>query len=1576
MFSKFPTSAEISESFTAHYGYYKGVRGIVAESAAKGEAAVSRQYAGRVAFELLQNALDRAATKALVRRDGAHLVVANDGRGVSCHPSFNLNLPITADNKPSDFHSLCSMHTSNKDPEVDNGNKGVGFRSVFSVASRVYVWSRLQSGEWWGLLLLRDISPQAWSDAAKEPDVVAGLEAFLPNERSGAPIAIGERRPSFHFPLPLRSDVPPIADVVWAHTVIVLPCDEPDAAKSLDQSIANLSASHLEFLGLRHKPSITVHLDGGRTLETSLSETVARWDVIADETQPVSVKLFAQAKLAGLDLKHHIGGAVRWPAYDVVTESTGKIYCYLATEVPCPFGIDIHADLQTGIDRKHLEVKETEAVGAYNRALLIRSLDLHIQQIEAHIQDRMDIWKMLDPGPGLGSLKANDEPVRHLLAMHMRERLFGGNPITDPKSWRKWASLAARCFNSSKRTGRTFDQFWAATEHWINAAFPSGSSKAKDVAKACLAALRDAEARVIPITEQDAAAVTEEFLESVTPPLPGEAGTRSSERLFHVTQEQREQFNALAMPPAISARGRRLTTWEFPEPFKKGLLLIGSVGFERAALLQELRQLTAANVLTASSDSLDLINSHERQIELIVFAAKVFMLRISAGKGTRAYSDDLCDPGWRADDDDKGSDDFAAGRAVATLFLPTTAGYWEPARQIKRSQVALDLVTQLRLHVPEHKVDAFLCFLGVATWSGELPLVEAGNEGLVEPQQYPPQLCDAGTGHAIQALSVPLNGIDQSTLAARLDEAWKDGWLVKLEARETQRPRRINVCKALGAHPWYPVGEPKAHARSPVGMESVPTVIAPRRLTITGQYQRVQEAVWRVDAEGCTASWLRAIGARGLSERLDNPSMSAEIIFDIADAYPDVAAAVRNRPTLRFVLVELFNRALTTVIDRKDTIPWPQKLPLLAEALEQSTSRRATLRWTHPTEVYVASDNKDREVLQRHAPDLTLLVTPVGTKQVLRTPVETRIIKLRSTVIADDELVDAEVSALQALFLSLLPRLLALAEFSRRYNHGIDASLVAEKWRCTELRRTSDVWRKWTLTAVDLHSREESDRKGKFNDVMYVDLRNQADVTVASRIFYDVSPEQNSRGVYRPPLTEFAEALAAILLDRTIEPTWRAALGEYEARNERGLDEYLERIGVSKELVEFMQAGVAPLDPTLLAQHRQCVEQVLSSFGLCLAASWNANSSRTILLGTHAFEAPGGPSMASEEDVNMALGQAGYIGESSKFIPTFESAHTNLAKWKRFASGDHRELRLLRFQFDRTARNQVRPRDMDLLTGELADSLKVHINKSAKNLRFYPEQVARVWIGTDFANQPIDDWLPKFSTFAPVKSPPAFANLRKMSASNLAPSISTAMPPTLEEQNAENAAKVAKGDGAEISMLAWVVPETRKILDTDFDGKAWRALLSAFPTSGAARKCIETAGKGATEDQLKEALWVSRIWRGSGFDIVGLRLDGEIAAPARYEVKALPRESNVRLFISANELAVYRATRTPGTASRENLRIGTWDLVGVREDGKALILTEALKPILDPETGGLSALAVEGFSAESLQLVIGIDTAV
>ena len=127
------------------------------------EKALIHDYSGRVVYELPQNALDRSDSRILVRWDllSRCLEVANDGRPVTAH------LGQSPDR--SDFHALLSLHASSNTAQDSVGNKGMGFRSVFSAAELVEVWSRTEVGEWWVLRMqypaeMRPADGVQWSE--------------------------------------------------------------------------------------------------------------------------------------------------------------------------------------------------------------------------------------------------------------------------------------------------------------------------------------------------------------------------------------------------------------------------------------------------------------------------------------------------------------------------------------------------------------------------------------------------------------------------------------------------------------------------------------------------------------------------------------------------------------------------------------------------------------------------------------------------------------------------------------------------------------------------------------------------------------------------------------------------------------------------------------------------------------------------------------------------------------------------------------------------------------------------------------------------------------------------------------------------------------------------------------------------------------------------------------------------------------------------------------------------------------------------------------------------------------------
>ncbi len=138
--------SQIATTFQQHYDYYSRIGNETRVQQLKYEQSIKLQYGGRATFELLQNAFDRAEKSVLIAHvesaDGsANLIVGNDGQSVGFDPCFDYDAHvIEGTNRRSDFHAMCSLHTSNKLPDESIGNKGVGFRSVFSLSDHVRVF--------------------------------------------------------------------------------------------------------------------------------------------------------------------------------------------------------------------------------------------------------------------------------------------------------------------------------------------------------------------------------------------------------------------------------------------------------------------------------------------------------------------------------------------------------------------------------------------------------------------------------------------------------------------------------------------------------------------------------------------------------------------------------------------------------------------------------------------------------------------------------------------------------------------------------------------------------------------------------------------------------------------------------------------------------------------------------------------------------------------------------------------------------------------------------------------------------------------------------------------------------------------------------------------------------------------------------------------------------------------------------------------------------------------------------------------------------------------------------------------
>jgi hypothetical protein len=196
---------------------------------------------------------------------------------------------------------------------------------------------------------------------------------------------------------------------------------------------------------------------------------------------------------------------------------------------------------------------------------------------------------------------------------------------------------------------------------------------------------------------------------------------------------------------------------------------------------------------------------------------------------------------------------------------------------------------------------------------------------------------------------------------------------------------------------------------------------------------------------------------------------------------------------------------------------------------------------------------------------------------------------------------------------------------------------------------------------------------------------------------------------------------------------------------------------------------------------------------------------------------------------------------------------------------------------------------------------------------------------------------------------------------------------------------MAVGQDAELAALPDVVERTQECLDDVLTGEELETIrgtevatledaidVLCWPFSDGlvtethVRETLEEYGKdGADEERLlSEALHISEVWDGAGFDLVGLSLDEDgRLQPARYEIKSVSGDgAKRRVHLSKNQFAVYESVHREETG---RTFAGDWQLLGIQSDGSAINLTAWLA---DLPTDALAALRNEGFEHDGLVL--------
>jgi len=1186
--SKLPTIEQVAQTFRRHHAHHRTRPYATVERDLGSETELSKDYAGRVIFELFQNAVDRAEKRIHIsvssRGKRTLLRVANDGVPFRVNPDFD---PEQPGQDRLDFHALCSLHTSAKKPSEAIGNKGVGFRSVFTLGPAAAVWSRLQSGDWWGLALTRAgerrRSGEATEAAASRFAQVSGTVDFGP-----APDRLAWKYPSFYFPAPVyrRAGELPCNwkpapsgalasddDVVTVVEVLV----DPDNAEHLLTYLREFARAPLHFVHLRYrgKKALQIHVDGPvedlprvRRIVPEVGWRVHAWPRRGVQAHRERRRELARlARLAGHDVQPLVAIAYAAPnADEAAIDSRPLLVGYLPTEATAPFDLQVQADFLLGTARRAVAAGSGTPVERYNAALLELAGELHVATIARSLGltfDDVDPEVRADP-----KLDKEEDLFRLLLPRQSAasqlqgavERALGLGNGGSEACWRRWAQIAAAWFGTSERprlrSTASYRRFWEATDAWIRLVAFRGYSRlpVPNVRKAAvarvLAALRRADAAVIPAVEDEEGHATA----ALALPRPHALGQGRPDH--RVLVRRPGTAGADAPYPEMLRRARRLVTiFELPYLIREhGPATTGLSDWRAWDLLAELRQPASPGEDERSAEQ-----ATAEQWELLRFALALWKREPARGEplcAQRQYRRFL----WRLE---PGEANAAAGRSLCTIWLPLCDGQWLPACQVilpdENGQTPwLDLgalpqtvgvldLSAFRTQFGDEDVEAFATFLGTSRF---LPVREGREDGAALRARQPPALqrtpVHPGSPKA-RWLLLP-SALTQSTPS--LAEPVADAVLTRVGADGIEA---LRFAEGSGAalyaefigDPWYPciqrdadprftaAGMPVARAPSTSGLVSPIAVVQIGR---GGLRADVLPSVSRVD-DAATRSVLVALGIGTITD--DTSPDKLRGLIDALSRWNDGCPPSLEAPG-RQAFRELFGGLLNRLLSSRDPA-WLADLPLLVaqpDLLPDSVGKTAILsrpwHWVARGEasldgvVALCRARADLRCVESVFRDRPVLVVDTDRAADLAHPRTGALAQLRAVVQPDPtagEAIEPASGLAKGLLTKLAPCLLALAEVERNTHEDVDARLAAERWSLTNVQRVEDTWLSHTL---ELGSQQftETEREGAFGDVF--SIRAQKD-DASSWLLFDVENREDTAAL--PPLERFGRGMAEVLLN-------------------------------------------------------------------------------------------------------------------------------------------------------------------------------------------------------------------------------------------------------------------------------------------------------------------------------------------------------------------------------------------------------------------------------------------------------------
>ncbi len=273
------------------------------------ESYISESYTNRSFIELLQNADDAEATRFKVKRSGNYLIVANNGR------VFNQR----------DIESLCRSAASNKTRGTAIGYRGIGFKSVVSIAKEVHILS-------------------------------GDLEITFSRELTKALIPEANRVPLIRIPHNLRESVKHETKVEIAelrqdgYTTIFIFSDV--VTEQIGDEFADFK--HTSLLFLNHITETDICLgDNIKTTIHSIDKGATSRRVAIDHNGVTSDWLIHSFKGCSIAYSLKDNHIVRLPKNEAI------IHAFLPTEDSSGLGVIVNGDFSTDPSRRHLIIDET-----------------------------------------------------------------------------------------------------------------------------------------------------------------------------------------------------------------------------------------------------------------------------------------------------------------------------------------------------------------------------------------------------------------------------------------------------------------------------------------------------------------------------------------------------------------------------------------------------------------------------------------------------------------------------------------------------------------------------------------------------------------------------------------------------------------------------------------------------------------------------------------------------------------------------------------------------------------------------------------------------------------------------------------------------------------------------------------------------------------------------------------------------------------------------------------------------------------------------------------------------------------